>query len=94
MDHHDFTVSIFKENSIGLKRVKYYLIMNSHVNLYPATSFCPKNIVCFSCLLQISKCMSYYSVSLYMETNNINPDQTADLGPYCLHYRLLKNRSR
>ena len=29
-----------------------------------------------------------------MEANNMNPDQTLDLGPYCLQYRLPKNIGR
>ena len=48
-------------------------------------------------------CAAYTQVHLrldfLMQTNNMNPDQTAleeqsDLGPYCLKYRLPKSISR
>ena len=41
----------------------------------------------------------HFKIDFSMESNNMNPDQTAakeqaDLGPYCLQYRLPKNISR
>ena len=44
--------------------------------------------------------LSSHQTSFCFESNNVNPDQTApkgeqsDLGPYCLKYRLPKNKSR
>ena len=40
----------------------------------------------------------HFMLVSFMETNNLNPDQTAreqsDLGPQCLQFRLPKNISR
>ena len=40
-----------------------------------------------------------FRLDIFMEANNIDPDQTApreqsDLSPYCLHYRLPENISK
>ena len=31
-------------------------------------------------------CLSYFQTIVILEANNMNPDQTAPLGPYCLQY--------
>ena len=34
----------------------------------------------------------HFRLDFHMEENNMNPDQIAPLGPYCLSYRLAKKR--
>ena len=42
----------------------------------------------------------HFRLDIFTEANNMNPDQNApqgeqsDLGPFCLQYRLVKNRRR
>ena len=47
--------------------------------------------VCFLHLLHIFKRISE---KILLEANNMNPDQTAPLDPYCLQFRLPKTISR
>ena len=57
--------------------------------------FSPENVVCFYVCCIYSSALQ---ASIFVKTNNLNPDQTAreqsDLGPHCLQFRLPKNISR
>ena len=60
--------------------------------------FCLENVVFFVLKMSVffmsaAYLQVHFRLDLFMEANNITPDQTAsksDLGPYCLQYRLPK----
>ena len=67
-----------------------FCLSYGHFNPYPA------NIVGFFLrFTSAAHIQVHFILDLFMEANNMNPDQTqSDLGPYCLQYRLPKKVSR